>query len=303
MQPKEKKIVYKLLSLFSVVRGYNILVIVVAQYLASIFIIAPDALSAKQIMFDQNLFLIVFSTSLSIAGGYIINNFYDSAKDLINRPRKTYIDNYVSQQSKLIIYFLLNFACVVIASYVSFKSVLFFVTYIFSLWLYSHKLKRILVGGNIFAATLAVIPFFAVFVYFQNLDLVIFVHALFLYLIIIIRELVKDLENLRGDFVQDYPTIPVKFGEPITKIAISSLVLFTFVPVILLLTKFEIGYMNYYFMITTFLLALFIYFLWISSSKVQYVWLHNLLKFIIVFGVFCILLIDVNVVLKKLANI
>lgn len=300
MPNKDKKIVYKLLSLFSVVRGYNVLVIIIAQYLASIFIIAPDALSARQILFDQNLFLIVLSSSLSIAGGYIINNFYDSAKDLINRPQKTYIDNYVSQQTKLTVYFLLNFTCVVIASYVAFKAVLFFVAYIFALWLYSHKLKRMLIVGNISAATLAVTPFFAVFVYFQNLDVVIFVHALFLYLIIVIRELVKDLENLRGDFAQDYPTIPVKFGETVSKVIISGLVLLTFTPVILLLTKFEIGYMNYYFIVSTILLALFIYFLWVSTSKVQYVWLHNLLKFIIVFGVVCILLIDVSVVIKKL---
>lgn len=300
MPSKEKNIFLKLLSLFSVVRGYNVLVIIVAQYLASIFIIAPGFLSAKQIVFDQNLFLIVLSSALSVAGGYIINNFYDSAKDLINRPQKTYLDNYVSQQSKLTTYFLLNFLCVVIASYVSFRAVLFFVAYIFALWLYSHKLKKILLVGNIAAATLAVIPFFAVFIYFQNFDLVIFVHALFLYLIIIIRELVKDLENLKGDFAQDYPTLPVKFGESTAKLAISFLVLLTFAPVILLLTKYEIGYMNYYFVFSTFLLSLFIYFLWVSKSKIQYVWLHNLLKFIIVFGVICILLIDVNVVIKKL---
>lgn len=300
MPKKEKKIAYKLLSLFSVVRGYNVLVIIIAQYLASIFIIAPDSFSAKQIISDQNLFFIVISSALSIAGGYIINNFYDSAKDLINRPQKTYIDNYVSQQTKLTVYFLLNFICIVIASYVAFKAVLFFVAYIFSLWLYSHKLKRMLLIGNIAAATFAVTPFFAVFIYFQNFDLVIFVHALFLYLIIIIRELVKDLENIKGDFAQDYPTLPVKFGETTAKLVIIFLVLLTFAPVILLLTKYEIGYMNYYFIFSTFLLSLFIYFLWISKSKIQYVWLHNLLKFIIVFGVICILLIDVNVVIKKL---
>ncbi len=300
MPSKDKKIFFKLLSLFSVVRGYNILVIVVAQYLASIFIIAPDYLSAKEIIFDQNLFFIVLSSALTIAGGYIINNFYDSAKDLINRPQKTYLDNYVSQQSKLTTYFLLNFLCVVISSYVAFKAVLFFVAYIFALWLYSHKLKKILLVGNIIAATLAVTPFFAVFIYFQNFDLVIFVHALFLYLIIIIRELVKDLENIKGDFAQDYPTLPVKFGEATSKLVISFLVLLTFAPVVLLLTKYEVGYMNYYFILSTFLLGLFIYFLWVSKSKIQYVWLHNLLKFIIVFGVACILLIDVDVVIKKL---
>lgn len=300
MPSQNPSFLLKLVSLFSVVRGYNILVIILAQYLASIFIIAPDHLGGKEILFNQNLFLIVLASALSIASGYIINNFYDSEKDLINRPNKTYIDNYVSQKTKLATYFVLNFICVIIASYVAFQAVLFFSAYIFAIWLYSHKLKKIPILGNISAATLAITPFFAVFVYFRNFDLVIFVHAMFLFLVLVIRELVKDLENLRGDFAQDYPTLPVTYGEQTAKLAISALVFLTFVPVVILLQKFEIGYMDFYFVFTTILLVLFLYFLWISKSKSQYLWLHNLLKFIIVFGVFCILLIDVDVVIKKL---
>lgn len=300
MPSQNPSFLLKLVSLFSVVRGYNILVIILAQYLASIFIIAPDHLGGKEILFNQNLFLIVLASSLSIASGYIINNFYDSEKDLINRPNKTYIDNYVSQKTKLATYFVLNFICVIIASYVAFQAVVFFSAYIFAIWLYSHKLKKIPILGNISAATLAVIPFFVVFVYFRNFDLVIFVHAMFLFLVLVIRELVKDLENLRGDFAQDYPTLPVTYGEQTAKLAISVLVFLTFVPVVILLQKFEIGYMDFYFVFTTILLVLFLYFLWISKSKSQYLWLHNLLKFIIVFGVLCILLIDVDVVIKKL---
>ena len=77
---KNKLLLFKLLSLFSVVRGYNILMITLAQYLASIYILAPDR-PLRKIIFDLNLFLIVTASALVIAAGYIINNFYDAEKD------------------------------------------------------------------------------------------------------------------------------------------------------------------------------------------------------------------------------
>src|SRR5690606_36845245 len=111
-----------------------------------------------------------------IASGYMINSFYDSEKDLINRPRKTMLDKLVSQRTKLSAYFVLNFLSVIFASYVSFRAVLFFSIYIFFLWFYSHKLKKYPFIGNLTAATLAVVPFFAVFVHYSNFDIIIFVH-------------------------------------------------------------------------------------------------------------------------------
>jgi 4-hydroxybenzoate polyprenyltransferase len=70
----------KTLSLFSVVRGYNILVIILAQYLSAIFILAPEK-RALTILLDFNLFLLVFASSLTIASGYIIiNNFMTAEK-------------------------------------------------------------------------------------------------------------------------------------------------------------------------------------------------------------------------------
>ena len=122
---RNKLVMLKFLSLFSVVRGYNILIIIIAQYLASIYILAPD-LPAKEVLLDPNLFLIVISSAMVIAGGYIINSFYDSEKDLINRPTKTKLDHLVSQKKKLTLYFVLNLLSVIVASYVSFRAVLFF---------------------------------------------------------------------------------------------------------------------------------------------------------------------------------
>ncbi|HET8886361.1 MAG TPA: geranylgeranylglycerol-phosphate geranylgeranyltransferase [Salinimicrobium sp.] len=294
-----KRILFKILSLFSVVRGYNILIVVIAQYLASLFILAPQH-AVSVVLFDPHLFFLVLATASVIASGYIINNFYDSEKDLINRPQKTLLDRYLSQQTKLFLYFFLNFASVVFASYISFRAVLFVSAYIFLIWFYSHRLKRILFLGNLVASILTILPFFAVFLYYKNFESVIFVHAAFLYIIIVIRELVKDLENMKGDMLQGYKTIPVVFGEKSSKAIISILIVLTLIPVYFLIWKFDIGFMDYYFYLAVSLLFVLFLFLYFSKTKPHYLVLHNILKFIIVAGVFSILLIDTDLLLARI---
>ncbi|SMG30637.1 geranylgeranylglycerol-phosphate geranylgeranyltransferase [Arenibacter troitsensis] len=296
---KNKLLLLKFLSLFSVVRGYNILMIILAQYLASIYILAPH-LPLRKVVFDGNLFVIVLSSALVIAAGYIINNFYDAEKDLINKPRKSMLDRLVSQRTKLTTYFVLNFLSVIFASYVSFKAVVFFSAYIFGIWFYSHKLKKVPFLGNFVSATLAIAPFFAVFVYYKNFDTVIFVHALFLFLLILAREMIKDLENIAGDMAQNYKTIPILYGAKFSKTCIAILIGLTLLPSFLLIEYFDVGYMYLYFIGCIFLLMGFLVLLVKSNSKKHYVWLHNILKLIIILGVFSILLINVDLVLNRI---
>ncbi|MFT5078382.1 MAG: 4-hydroxybenzoate polyprenyltransferase [Planctomycetota bacterium] len=295
---KQKHVLLKFFSLFSIVRGYNILVIALAQYLTSIYILAPD-LPLGSVVFDPNLLCLVLASAAAIAGGYIINNFYDSEKDLINRPNKTMLDRIVSQQTKLSGYFILNLISVVFASYVSFRAVAFFSIYVFMIWFYSHKLKKHPFIGNLVAAILAVIPFFAVFIYYGNFNHVIFVHATFLFLLIAMRELTKDLENIKGDLTQNYRTIPVVYGAKMSKQMLSVLSIAALVPTVLLLTRYEIGYMYVYFLGSLAALIIFNLILWKSTKKLHYIVLHTILKLIIVVGVFSIVLINVNVVLSR----
>ncbi len=296
---KNRILALKALSLISIIRGYNIGIIALAQYLASVYILAPER-PLRSVVFDPNLFIIVLCSALVIAGGYIINSFYDSEKDLINKPRKTLLDRLVPQRTKIYAYFTLNFSAVLLGSYVSFRAALFFAAYIFGIWIYSHRLKRITFLGNFVSATLAIAPFFAVFVYYQNFKTVIFVHALLLFLLILSRELIKDMENIAGDLAQNYRTIAVKYGTVVSKRYVTLLVLLTLVPAFLLVRYFDIGYMYLYFMASSLLLLLFLVLLWKANSKRHYIWLHNILKFIIVSGVFGILLIDVDLVLNRI---
>lgn len=296
----------KVISLFSVIRGYNIPIIILAQYLSAIFILAPEK-RAIAILLDFNLFLLVFASAITIASGYIINNFYDSQKDLINRPNKSTLDRLISQSTKLKVYFSLNFLAALLALWSSWQAFFFFSAYIFAIWFYSHKIKKYAVVGNLTAAIMAVIPFFAILLhYYNNLSFeeienykghfaVIFAHACFLFLLLLIREMIKDLENLKGDLANNYQTIPIRYGEAVSKKIITALILITIIPVYVLIDVYDVGYMDIYFYSCFIVLIFFSLYLWKSSSKAHYLLLHNVLKFLIVAGVFCIVLINPSV--------
>lgn len=297
----------KVISLFSVVRGYNIPVIILAQYLAAIFILSTN-LRALDVLLDFNLFIIVFASAITIASGYIINSFYDSKKDLINKPNKTMLDRLVSQKTKLQVYFGLNFFVFLMAMLVSWRAALFFSSFIFLIWFYSHKIKKYPIVGNIMAALLAVLPFFGILLYYFKIDgllenvrnekyYVIFAHASFLFLLILIREMIKDLENIKGDMAQNYRTLPVILGESFSKKVITFLIIFSILPVYILIEIYDVGYMDIYFYVSFIVLIFFIMKLWKSNSKENYLLLHNIIKFIIVAGVFSIILIKPSVLI------
>jgi len=300
-KPKKHSIFYIFLSLLSVVRGYNIVIVVIAQYLAAIFIFSPEK-PLKDILLNLDLYLIVLSTICAIAAGYIINNFYDADKDAVNKPVKSRIDNIVGQKTKLNIYFILNFIGVAFAFLVSWRAALFFSVYIFLIWLYSHKLKKYPLTRLFSASILAILPLFAVFIYYKNFSTIVFTHAAFLFLILMIRELVKDLENIKGDVVQNNLTIPLKYGEYFTKLLITLLILFTIDPIYFLWKYPEIGMMKYYFYFVGVVYVIFLFLLWKAKTKIDYLILHNITKLIIVVGVLSLMLIDTTVIIQRILN-
>tara|TARA_B110000879_G_scaffold58757_1_gene82551 strand:+ start:1477 stop:2358 length:882 start_codon:yes stop_codon:yes gene_type:complete len=278
-----QRLAIKIFGLFSLVRGYNIVVLILAQYLTSRYILAPSS-SFYEILFDLKLFYLVLATAFSTAAGYIINNFYDAEKDKINRPKKFLLEHLLSQQSQLVLYFLLNGATLIAAGAASFKAILFFTVYIFGIWIYSSSLKRLFWISNLFATLLAIIPFFAVTIYFKNFEAVVIYHASFLFLLILIRDILKDLQNYKGDWVRSYQTLPIVFGNLKTKIIVSALIFLNSVPIFLLIQS-HLGLMTYYFYFSIPYLLFVLVLLWIGSTQKMYLWIHNLLKILILLGV------------------
>jgi 4-hydroxybenzoate polyprenyltransferase len=295
----QKQVMLKLFSMFVVVRGFNLALIVFAQYITAIFIMAPNQ-SLSEILFDRPLFALILATVGAIASGYIINNFYDTEKDVINRPHQSILEQYVSQNTKLILYFIINFIVVIIASYVSFRSVLFFSVYIFAIWFYSHKIKKRPIIGNLISAILTITPFFAIFLYYKNYSGLIFVFGFYLFLVLSMRELVKDLENLKGDLTLNYKTIPVVYGEKIAKIMVVILVTINILVTWYLVSSYDLGKMDYFFYVSISLLSVVVAFLFSAQHQQQYMRIHILLKLLVLLGVFSIILLNPSLILSKI---
>ncbi len=298
---KVKKSIFKLLSLVSVIRGYNILVLVLAQYLAAIFVFSPKK-SLRNIIFDVDLLYIVLASVCVVASGYIINNFYDAKVDRINRPLKAGLDNYVKQSTKLKLYFTLNFLGFIFGCLISVKAALFFAIYIFAIWFYSHKLKKYPFTGLVSATVLTILPFFAVFVYFQNFSKIIFVHAIFLFLVLMVRELLKDLQSMKGAIVNNYETFPVFYGEVRTKQLSIFLLILTLFPIVALFSYPALSYMRYYFYFALFVLVFLGFYLWNSSETKHYILMHNVLKILLLIGVFSLIFIKPELIVEKVID-
>lgn len=288
-----KNLAIKGVILFSLVRGLNLLVLVLAQFVSAIFIFAPqyDGIS---IILDFKFWMIVVATVLSVASGYILNAFFDEEKDLINRPQKTLLERKVSAQSKLGVYFVLNFSALIAASYVSFRTVVFFAVYIGAMALYSAFIKRFLFIGNLTSALLTILPFFAITVYFRNFSLEIFTHSAYLLLLISTKELVKDLHNLKGDLSNRYQTIPAVFGERTTKLFLTFLVLCVYGVSFLLFRYFELQSMIYYFVFGLLALSLCTVVLWVSDAPKVVGFVHMGVKLIILAGILSLPLLRIS---------
>ena len=281
---RNTSLLLKLIGLFSSVRGYNILVLVVAQYLTCIYVLA-DPSPDYSVLWDPKLLVLILSCSLTIAAGYIINNLYDSEKDWINRPFRSRIEASVSQGFKLRFYLLLNVTAVLISAWVSIRSMFFFAGYAVALWIYSHLLKRITFVGNIALAALTVVPFFAILFYTKNFSHWLILPALYLFLIILIKDIVKDLRYCKGDVVFSYPTLPAVIGEKKTKILICCLTLLTLIPLLFLCIREKDTGMYPYYLFALIALPLSLVFLHFARTPQTYAAMHYLYRAIIVLGV------------------
>lgn len=272
-------------------RWYNIFFLALSQYLSVVFILnEPENywITLK----NPNLHLIVFASLLIVAGGYLINNFYDLEKDLINRPQRTVYQKIVRQSTTMRLYFLFNFIGALLAAFVSINVFLFFSFFIFALWFYSHKLKKITFIGNMTAALLAITPFFATFLYYRLEDLLIITYISFILLIIFIREIIKDLRAFKGDVIIGYPTLPVQIGIKRTKWLVFFFALLGLIPSLLIFEKTQFSGVSYYLGIGLSLVFLSMIMLIRAQNVKDYSLLNNIYRALIIGGIFSLILFN-----------
>ncbi len=278
----------KILGAFYVVRIHNIFLLLLAQYLTSIFILSGS--KSWKIIFDKNLFLVILCSTICIISGFIINDYYDTKKDSINTPIKFKLGESINDKTKLFLYFFLNLLVVLVSSLISMRAIVFFSIYIFFIWFYSHKLRKLVFVGNLFYSILTITPFFAILLYFKKIEFIIIAYALFLFFILLLKDIVKDMKNIKGDFSANHKTIPVVFGESFAKTLISMLSIINIFLILNLFFNFNTGFMYCFYLLALAIILYFMYKLYSSKSTAQYLFLHNLLRLLIAIGVFSIVL-------------
>ncbi len=288
MKSSHGQLTAQIFSFFALVRVQNILLLSIAFFLTSKYFFAPQK-SFWVLVGDHKFIALLLATTISIASGYIINAFYDVKKDLINRPQKTILEQQLSQKKRLYLYFFFNFLAVGIAWFISWRAALFFSIYIFLIWLYSHKIQSIPFLNNVWLTVLSIFPFFGIFLYFKRFNGFIFWHAVFLFIILLIKNLLKDFVNLKGDLVEGKQSIPIIYGEQTAKNIILAISLLTVIPIYKLLHYDYIGYMRYYFYVSMGLYA--VGFALFYFKNRYNAWFYLLVKVLLALGVFSVMLI------------
>jgi 4-hydroxybenzoate polyprenyltransferase len=229
-----------LTALVRLTRASNLLIIAAAQYFTAGFLLSAGHIT------DWRLFLLATSTVLIAAAGYIINDYYDVKIDLINKPDRVVIGKGISRRTAIFLHTALSVAGVAAGTILDWKigAVNFFSAFL--LWVYSNHLKRQPLIGNLAVALLTSVSIVIVNVLYPPTAPVVLMYATFAFFMTLVREVIKDMEDVRGDNTFGCRTLPIIWGIPRTKIFLSLLVV-TFTSLIGLLAIFTSLLPTWYF--------------------------------------------------------
>jgi 4-hydroxybenzoate polyprenyltransferase len=195
--------------------------------------------------------LLVLSTVLITAGGYVINDYFDIKTDLINKG-KVIVGTKIPRRQAIMWHSVLNIAGVAVGFFLSYKAGYIWLGSLFLvvsglLYFYSASYKRQFLIGNIIVALLtAMVPMLVAFyewpalykfyavnaIQIPNINFILFWvggFALFAFLTNLIREIIKDIEDFEGDIAYGRNTVPVVIGVLSAKIVSVCLIIITIV--------------------------------------------------------------------------
>lgn len=294
----------------TLIRPVNLLIVAAAQYALNIFLLIPN-FSTYGIYFTLNafeFFLLVLSTVLICAGGNIINDYYDIKADEINKPLKQVIGKTTSPQEALRLYWIFTAAGFLLGIFLAFeagnlKLAIIQGICILLLYFYSYSYKRILLLGNVVIAFLTAVSILIVGIFEPNLYILqrpadyyiaglcwryLIGISIFAFLLTLVREIVKDAEDIEGDDHIYVKSIPIVWGITAAK-WIAAIILFA----VLLMCGYIIFlgplqgnmiYMNYG-IILLIALAYGIYLMLKANQKKDFSFLSMYVKLIMLLGI------------------
>jgi 4-hydroxybenzoate polyprenyltransferase len=218
-------------SLLKLTRFGNLVIIGLAQYCTAGFLIATTTLN------DGALFILATSTVLIAAAGYIINDYYDVKIDYINKPGRVVIGKSITRRYAILFHVVLSSTGVLLGLSLSWKIAAVNLLTVFLLWFYSNNLKRLPFIGNFVVAFLTGLAILLVDFYYHTGNALIIIYASFAFFMTLVREIIKDMEDLKGDVTFGCKTLPIMLGLRRTKFIIY-LILFLFSATVVILNYF-----------------------------------------------------------------
>jgi len=251
-------------SIFTLVRFPNLVIIVATQYAMRYLIMEPLLpTEAFELQFgDLQFFLLVLSTVFIAAAGYIINDYFDTRTDMINKPSRVVVGVEVGRRQAMILHTMLNIIGVGLGIYLAFYIQLSALAFVFLLatgllWFYSTSYKRQFLVGNLSVSFLTgLVPLMVVLfeipllnrtygeqmlqhnVSFNYIIAWVGGFSFFAFMTTLIRELIKDAEDFEGDSAYGMKTLPIVLGTRWTKAVLLGLISITLAMLVFVLLKF-----------------------------------------------------------------
>lgn len=254
-------------------------------------IITAGFISCKNLIDLTVLILAAFSGGFAVAAGNVINDIFDLKIDKINRPERVLPSGELSVNEALILYIILCLAAIVTGMFINITAITIVLISVIIIFFYSQRLKKIPLIGNIVVSSFTGIAFIYGAVAVDNWVGGV-IPAVFAFFINLIREIVKDIEDLEGDSKAGVYTFPAIRGIPVSitliKLLTITLILLTTIPFLLKIYRIE-----YFVLVMPVVNGIFVYFLRKLSedqSKVNLRKMSNLLKINMVVGLLAIFL-------------
>ena len=206
------------------VRMTNLVIVALTQYLTRILLIGPRH-EWKSIVTDVDMFVLSLSTVCIAAAGYIINDYFDIKIDIVNKPERVVVGRYLKRRWAMGAHQVLNVVGAILGLVVSPYVFIINVFSITLLWFYSERYKRLPFIGNFIVSLLTGLTLLILTVHYPANRHLVFIYAVFSFFISLIREVVKDMEDIRGDEAHGCRTLPIIWGIRRTKTFLYSVIL------------------------------------------------------------------------------
>jgi 4-hydroxybenzoate polyprenyltransferase len=275
---------FSIKSLFLVSRPVNLFILAFAQLMTAYFLVETTR-TGLPILQDINLYLIILSTLILAASGYLINDYYDVKIDYINKPGEVIIGKGIKRRAAIFLHSLLNFVGVGIALIVSPRIAVIHFIATFLLWLYSNQLKRLPFIGNFTVALLTGTSIWIIGYYYQQKELIVLAYAIFAFFMNLIREILKDIEDRQGDRKHGCKTLPIVIGFRNTKRVIFLIALIFVCAIIVVTYRVNNLLLFYYFAGLSVLFMLFLYKIYMADRKDHFSQLSYLSKLLMLTGI------------------